>query len=39
MMTALRKEDPNSGHVFTTERGTRHAINRLVKIGPAFLFH
>jgi type 1 fimbriae regulatory protein FimE len=35
MLTALRKEYPDSGYVFTTERGTpftADAINRLVKI-------
>jgi len=35
MLTALRKEYPDSGYVFTTERGTPFtpdAINRLVKI-------
>jgi integrase len=35
MLTALRKEYPDSGYVFTTERGTSFtpdAINRLVKI-------
>jgi integrase len=35
MLTALRKENPDSGYVFTTERGTpftADAINRLVKI-------
>jgi integrase len=34
MLTALRKEYPDSGYVFTTERGTPFtpdAINRLVK--------
>jgi type 1 fimbriae regulatory protein FimB/type 1 fimbriae regulatory protein FimE len=35
MLTALRKEYPDSGYVFTSERGTPFtpdAINRLVKI-------
>src|SRR5215470_10248577 len=35
MLTALRKEYPDSGYVFTTERGTpftTDAINRQVKI-------
>ena len=35
MLTALRKEYPDSGYVFTTERGTPFtpdAINRLIKI-------
>jgi integrase len=35
MLTALRREYPDSGYVFTTERGTpftADAINRLVKI-------
>jgi integrase len=35
MLTALRKERPDSGYVFTTERGTPFtpdAINRLIKI-------
>src|SRR6516165_8178081 len=35
MLTALRKEYPDSGYVFTSERGTpfhTHAINQLVKI-------
>ena len=35
MLTVLRKEQPDSGYVFTTERGTPFtpdAINRLVKI-------
>ena len=35
MLTALRKEYPDSGYIFTTERGTPFtpdAINRLVKI-------
>ena len=35
MLTTLRKENPDSGYVFTTERGTpstADAINRLVKI-------
>ena len=35
MLTALRRENPDSGYVFTTERGTpftADAINRLVKI-------
>jgi type 1 fimbriae regulatory protein FimE len=35
MLTALRKEFPNTGYVFTTERGTPFtpdSVNRLVKI-------
>jgi integrase len=47
MLTALRKEYPDSGYVFTTERGTpftTDAINRQVKIigqraGLAFPVH
>ena len=34
MLTALRKEFPDTGYVFTTERGTpftTDAVNRLVK--------
>jgi integrase len=35
MLTALRKDYPDSGYVFTTERGTPFtpdAVNRLVKV-------
>jgi hypothetical protein len=35
MLTALRKEYPDSGYVFTTERGTPFtpdAINRLISL-------